>query len=682
MRIGLGWTPSLLIPVVFIFGFLIAIPYAIPYAIPLGLPVAATLQISEPVRVVPQVRDRIEQVIESRGTDHYSKVLQRLAVARQYPASLKLSLVEKTFGEPWQGMEELERIGLQAGRSGQSPQPLVGLIDTFAPLIEIENSSQPAAGLGVSESWEQQLQLIREVLGRSHRMREGALAGLTQSQREFLFQHSEKLVADFSAQTSCQSEQYDRLRADQSFFIMAARDLDWNQLTAAAGQLALLTEELWLENFAGLARQQPLWENNPSWVQGSLIWAEETEYGWIVVGGPESNTYQLDQPVAVLIEIGGDDVYQGMIGANDLQTGLSLVIDLQGDDTYQSHPLGLATGRLGVGIVLDREGTDQWKLADGSGGTGFAGLGLLQKNSGQGRFIGGRWTLGAAMAGMGLVLGGTDKDSYQADLYSIGIGGPWGIGAIIDRGGDDHYRCGFRYGSGYNRSDAPQAKPGDPDYQYEGWGLGMGLGRRFYPWLTADQQEFQLAQLAGGLGMVIDIDGNDRYESSNFSLGCGYYFGAGLKLDLAGDDRYQTARYGNGAGAHQAIGLAVDYRGSDHYESSGPTYHGGCAWDGSVFMCIAGGPGSDRYQLSRTSALGVADHGSLGVFADLGGDESYNVGSGLARGSDGSLAIFLDAAGQDDYGLQTGSPADSESSRGNGKIFSDPANSSLFIDRN
>ena len=43
-------------------------------------------------------------------------------------------------------------------------------------------------------------------------------------------------------------------------------------------------------------------------------------------------------------------------------------------------------------------------------------------------------------------------------------------------------------------------------------GLAMGLGRRIYPFPA----EGDALNLAGGLGMVLDASGNDRYDSSNF----------------------------------------------------------------------------------------------------------------------------------------------------------------------
>lgn len=621
--------------------------------------------------LVPLVNGLIQPLIREHSAEVYEKVGQRLRVTEHFPASFKKNLVEATFQSPWDGMIGLEKLGLDAILAAQSDWPAANAIDVLGRAITIEATSIENIAYQ-SESWPHALQRIRDVLQESARLRNEALQNLTDEQREFMLQKADDLVKNFSVQTACREDRYESLQADLEFFTLAAEQIDWSKMAAATKTLSRLTEENWLKQLTKLANQQLILEPEYDWISGSLVWAEETEHGWIIIGGPDDNSYRLDRPAAVLIDIGGNDTYQGMVAANDFDIGVSLVIDIGGEDTYTSNTFGMATGRLGVGMLVDCDGNDTWTLADGSGGTGFAGIGILEKRKGDGQFRGGRWTIGAAMAGLALVFGSTGNDHYQGEIYSIGVGGPLGVGVVIDLAGNDHYRCGFHHGSGYNQSDAPNAKPGDPNFQYEGWGLGVGAGRRFYPWLTEEQREFRQAQLAGGLGVLIDIEGDDIYESSNFSLGCGYYFGAGLKLDVSGNDQYRTARYGNGAGAHQAIGLSIDYDGSDHYQSTGPTYHGGCAWDHSIFICIDGGTQNDRYDLQRTSGLGVADHSSLGIFANLGGDNRYVVGSGLGRGGRDSLGIFFDHSGNDDY--------DEKLNRTNGQLVIDNEGSSLFVD--
>ena len=206
-------------------------------------------------------------------------------------------------------------------------------------------------------------------------------------------------------------------------------------------------------------------------------------------------------------------------------------------DRYEGKALGLATGRLGIGLLIDVQGKDQYKLARGTGGAGFGGIGILYDFAGDDLYEGSKFTQGVAIAGLGLLFDRGGDDTYTSHGYAIGFGGPVGAGAVVDCAGDDTYQCGKKIPSGYNQLDAPDAKPGDPVYQWDAFGLGMGLGRRVVPFPKSERFE-----LAGGAGIVIDHEGKDRYESSNFSQGCGYYFGTGLKLDLAGNDTHNAAR--------------------------------------------------------------------------------------------------------------------------------------------
>src|SRR2546425_1021101 len=364
--------------------------------------------------------------------------------------------------------------------------------------------------------------------------------------------------------------------------------------------------------------------------------------------------------------------YAAMVAAADVEHGNSVVIDLAGNDTYHASPLGLATGRLGVGLLIDRTGDDEYNLTSGSGGAGFGGLGILIDGAGNDRYVGTRFTQGAAVGGLGLLLDEAGHDVYTSFGYSVGFGGPLGVGAVVDVAGNDQYQCGEKYPSSYNNTDAPGGKPGDPLFQYDCFGIGTGSGKRI---LTKDSDQLAYG-LAGGWGMVLDLDGDDRYGRSNFSHAAGDFFGIGLKLDLAGDDEHGAARYGHAAGAHYGMGLFIDYRGDDRYTSTGPHYNGGAAWDRSVMLGIDAGPGRDVYELLRSDGLGRADHNSWSLFVEEGGDDRYLVPNGMGSASDNSMSGFFDLAGEDEY---VNAPRSVEGSRGNGRTLLDHAGG-VFVD--
>jgi len=118
--------------------------------------------------------------------------------------------------------------------------------------------------------------------------------------------------------------------------------------------------------------------------------------------------------------------------------------------------------------------------------------------------------------------------------------------------------------------------------------------------------------------LVLDLDGNDVYDSTApASLACGHS-GIGVLLDLAGDDRYACADSGLGSALY-GTGLLVDYAGNDVYDGRG-------RW-----------------------TSGAARVGA-GILLDLAGDDRYYcAGQGQGFGSTLGVGLLLDAGGADEY---------------------------------
>ena len=153
--------------------------------------------------------------------------------------------------------------------------------------------------------------------------------------------------------------------------------MDYANLMAAAQGLARLANESWLRQLAGAFGQALPRSEVPGGITGDILLAQATSYGMIVIGGPGPNTYELDHRFALIVDLGGDDLYRGLIAASaDIEHGNAVIIDMSGNDTYDSAALGLATGRLGVGLLIDQAGDDVYQLEIGSGGAGFGGLGI------------------------------------------------------------------------------------------------------------------------------------------------------------------------------------------------------------------------------------------------------------------------------------------------------------------
>ncbi|HEV8242737.1 MAG TPA: hypothetical protein VGQ07_01970 [Nitrospirales bacterium] len=630
-------------------------------------------------RLQEQVRGDLERYV---GAEQ-AAVIKALARAETSPVSFKLRIALQALTNPWAGLTALEHHGLriaEAARAGNASLPaLIAALEAgagrapelFTPL-SIPTSSEP----------EDHIAYLVAVLEQAHQLREKALRKLSRDDRRFLFDHAASLVEHFIPQVEGLGERtMPQAQADRRFCQLVNEQLDYSALIAAAQVLARLADEEWLQRLSAVfQRAQPqasLVPSPPPGITGEVLVLRQTPYGLIVIGGPGPNTYDLDQRFALVLDVGGDDTYRGMIAAPaDVEQGISVVIDLSGNDTYRASPLGLATGRMGVGLLIDRAGDDAYHLSQGSGGAGFAGLGILVDTAGHDRYVGAKFTQGAAVGGLGLLLDQAGNDTYTSFGYAIGFGGPLGVGAVLDVAGDDQYQCGEKYPSNYNATDAPNGKPGDLLFQYECFGLGTGSGKRIY---TTDPEQ-RVYGLAGGWGVLIDLAGNDRYRSSNFSQGCGYFFGVGLKLDMDGDDEHSAARYGHAAGAHFGVGLFIDYRGGDVYTSTGPHYNGGAAWDLSVMLGIDAGPGNDSYDVRRSSGLGIADHRSWSLFIEEGGRDRYLVPNGMGMASHSSMSAFFDLGGEDEYVIAPRSDRAGSGGRANGRVFLDQGGG-LFIDR-
>jgi hypothetical protein len=229
------------------------------------------------------------------------------------------------------------------------------------------------------------------------------------------------------------------------------------------------------------------------------------------------------------------------------------------------------------------------------------------------------------------------------------------VGVLADRSGDDTY---------FAERDA--AKAGRADYHSAekiaaNNAQGAGFGRR------GDGSDGH--SWAGGLGALLDSEGNDTYQAGNFSQGIGYWYGTGLLWDGRGDDVYESVYFTQGSGAHFAIGALIDEAGNDRHtllENAGAGF--GFGWDVVNAFLIDRGTGSDRYE-AKIISTGLAEVRSNAFFLDEGGDDTYVLDEGTKgfgdvderpeytdppKTSTASFAltqvgVFLDLGGKDTY---------------------------------
>ena len=375
--------------------------------------------------------------------------------------------------------------------------------------------------------------------------------------------------------------------------------------------------------------------------------------GWIRFRGAGANHVDGDDSF-LIVDLGGDDTYRGGVAAPAPGRGLSALLDMGGNDAYvgdEGPSQGAGLG--GVGVLLDVAGDDEYRAVQCAQGFGQLGLGVLADLGGKDRYVARYSAQGSAILGVGLLLEAGGNDVYRIESDGQGFGGAGGVGTLADRAGDDRYEA----------VRDPKVT-GRPSYHSE-LGIavsnaqGVGMGRRGD---GADGHSW-----AGGLGQLVDVEGNDEYISGNWSMGTGYWFGTGILHDGAGDDVYRGVAWSQGTGAHFAIGALIDEAGNDRHLIDEPGRNSlAFGHDFSVALLINLG-GDDAYE-AVGDGLGLSINRSVAILLDVGGSDTYRARSARRPGSAryderlgnrsgestyfaeaSSLGMFLDVGGKDRY---------------------------------
>jgi hypothetical protein len=391
----------------------------------------------------------------------------------------------------------------------------------------------------------------------------------------------------------------------------------------------------------------------------NLYFKHKSPIGQIIISGSKDDVHDYND-IALLGDFGGNDTYGGAIGASSLEVPVSIAIDVSGNDSYTTEEQEISSqgaGILGVGILADLDGNDAYKAFSYSQGLGFFGFGLLYDEKGKDEYhLKDAADQGAGIFGIGTAIDIEGKDYYYCGAEAQGYGTSYGIGILANVKGDDKYIA---------ETDPKVIDRADyhADHEYNGSSAqGAGMGRR------GDGSDGHL--WSGGLGALIDIEGNDFYSAGTFSQGIGYWFGAGLLYDESGNDTYKSIYFTQGSGAHYAIGALIDEGGDDiHdlYHKAGAAL--GFGWDVTVALFLDKN-GNDKYKADMIS-IGCAEINSIAMFLDLSGNDSYTfpekglgLGASDTRGEINpeigdmryrmpSIGVFIDIHGSDTYSTAT-----------------------------
>lgn len=345
-----------------------------------------------------------------------------------------------------------------------------------------------------------------------------------------------------------------------------------------------------------------------------------TPLGAIRIGGLNDDTYK--EGAALHIDLGGNDTYEAVVGSSrNSPCGVSLCLDLSGDDIYKTHEdWAQGSALMGIGMLIDMGGNDTYEAGNFSQGSSLCGVGLLMDEAGDDTYQARNGTQGMGMLGLGILIDRKGKDAYTSGTMSQGYGTVQGLGFMLDVAGDDTYSFGS-------------------------WSHGVSAGRRLFTKGRDSSGEFY-----GGIGFFIDRGGNDLHQavgSVQQSIASAYFYGIGIVYDFEGNDTYQALSnwYGSGGAAHYGLSLFVDRSGDDTYKCG----HMAIAYDNSVSLTIDQS-GNDTYSIERMS---WADAGtpSKSIFVDLKGDDTYTITKIFVSGGETATVVQLDMEGKDRYTL-------------------------------
>jgi hypothetical protein len=369
----------------------------------------------------------------------------------------------------------------------------------------------------------------------------------------------------------------------------------------------------------------------------------DTPAGIISIGGAGNDAYTRETRWLVVVDPAGNDAYPGAGYANGDSRPASVIIDLAGDDAYgngdRKEP-NSGGAFLGYALIADLAGDDAYDGGTLGAGAASVGIALVHDFAGNDRYSGYILAQGAGHFGVGVLADLAGDDSYYLYQKGQGYGFTLGSGLLFDGAGNDRYTADDKD----IKFPSPQSKEHNVSLAQ-----GAGYGKR------ADYIDQH--SLAGGVGLLVDLEGNDAYECGVFGQGVGYWYGVGGLVDLAGDDSYEGVWYVQAASAHFAVGILWEGGGNDRYRAT-MNMAQGAGHDFSVGYLLDDA-GNDTHE-SPNLSLGGGNANGVGIFWDRAGDDIYAAKPSMVLGrasvaasksireSMRTAGIFLDTGGGDD----------------------------------
>ncbi len=383
-----------------------------------------------------------------------------------------------------------------------------------------------------------------------------------------------------------------------------------------------------------------------------------TAWGDIELTGGTDDIHA-DRSVFLMVDTGGEDTYINLPANKSASNWLSVILDSHGNDKYLSegdgaaNPVrnrtdrsgarygnGCASASYGVSLLWDSRGNDLYRSVSPAFGSSVFGVAYLMDREGDDTYDAYADSEGYATFGIGILEDMSGKDKYSVFHQGQGCGMTGGVGLLLDRKGDDVYSA----------TDGPLDFPAAPDPDHNAsFAQGAGVGLRM--------DLVNGKSMGGGVGVLLDSQGDDEYSCGVYGQGVGYWEGCGFLWDTEGKDKYTAVKYAQGSATQFGFGSLEDSSGADAYVLPGGQGLG-FGQDFSVGQFLDK-DGADVYTCGGES-LGYGSLNGVGWFTDMAGDDNYltkgrclgdatESPAGSLREPFMTLGAFLDLGGRDTF---------------------------------
>jgi hypothetical protein len=341
------------------------------------------------------------------------------------------------------------------------------------------------------------------------------------------------------------------------------------------------------------------------------------------VSGVENNLH-MSKDAILTLDLGGNDIYRGRCGAGIGYA--SLMVDLGGNDIFEATDLNLGAAVLGVGLAYDFGGTDIFRTHSLCLGAGLVGVGGFLHEGGNDSYDSVSLAQGFGEFGIGIMIDTDGRDRYDGNLNVQGSARTGGVGWLADRAGDDVYQAG---GLILN----------SPLFEKVHYSNAQGY---------ASGYREDTGGTSGGIGLLTDLGGHDNYIGETYCQAASYWFSIGSLYDAGGNDSYLAYHYAQASAMHMTAAYLFDLSGDDAYTCKLGACHSIGHDYGVSFLLDR--TGMDLYA-AHDSRPAVGNANGLAIFVDDEGDDRYfgPPAAGLGGRGSGSLAIFCDLGGTDSY---------------------------------